>query len=302
MSPQVKKTAKIILLPIEGDSGHLYGMDNKTGSIIPFLLSRATMGTCYNEDILLVNKESNVPRIDSLNYSSERKILIEKASTNILSTATLEFADRTEYNDGYYQGYRLVANTLLNRHGVIYPTTTTATDYTSASVLIKYNGIKYVQLRLRSGGTDQWCIIDTQTGDVSQNIGGLNVSVTEVSNEWFKVDLSDSGSPSATAYLIIRLSITPTISEYIPQFLGNGVSGMYYAYPQVEKQTKPTSYIPVSSSAVTRSADLLSIELSKETNVEIQTTERLIEETKPSGIWNVDQDLNNEGIKYIAIY
>lgn len=44
------------------------------------------------------------------------------------------------------------------------------------------------------------------------------------------------------------------------------------------------------------------ISLSKESNVEIQTTERLIEETKPAGVWNVDQDLNNEGVKYIAIY
>lgn len=302
MSPHVKRTAKIILLPIEGDEGHIYGINNKTGSLVPLLFSRATMGTCWNEDILLVSKESNIPRIDSLNYRTERKILVEKASTNILSTATLEFANRTEYNDGYYQGYSLIANTALNRHGVIYPTTTTGTTPTSASVLIKYNGVKYVQLRLRSGGTDQWCIIDTQTGEVSQNIGGLTVSVTEVSNEWFKVDLADSGSPSATAYLIIRLLITPTISENIPQFSGDGVSGMYYAYPQVEKTNNPTSYIPIGGSAVTRSADLLSISLSKESNVEIQTTYRLIEETKPAGVWNVDQDLNNEGVKYIAIY
>lgn len=302
MSPQVKKTAKIILLPIEGDSGHLYGMDNKTGSLVPFLLSRATMGTCYNEDTLLVNKESNVPRIDSLNYSSERKILVEKASTNIISTATLEFTNRTEYNDEYYSGWNLLAHATSNRHGVLYPTTTTATNHTSASVLIKYNGIKYVQLRLRSGGTDQWCIIDTQSGAISQNVGALAVSVNQVRNGWFKVDLSDSGSPSATAYLIIRMSSSATISEPIPQFLGDNVSGIYYAYPQLEKQNKPTSYIPISSSAVTRSADLLSIELSKESNVEIQTTSRLIQETKEAGTWNVDQDLNNEGVKYIAIY
>lgn len=302
MSPQVKRTAKIILLPIEGDEGHIYGINNKTGSLVPFIFSRATMGTCWNEDILLVSKESNIPRIDSLNYGTERKILVEKASTNILSTATLEFANRTEYNDGYYQGYRLVANTELNRHGIIYPTTTTGTTPTSASVLIKYNGVKYVQLRLRSGGENQWCIIDTQTGQVTQNIGSLSINVKPVRNGWFKIDLSDIGAPSATAYLIIRMSDTETISEPIKKFSGDGVSGIYYAYPQLEKQNNPTSYIPISSSAVTRSADLLSISLSKESNVEIQTTERLIEETKPAGVWNVDQDLNNEGVKYIAIY
>lgn len=302
MSPQVKKTAKIILLPIEGDSGHLYGMDNKTGSLVPFLLSRATMGTCYNEDILLVNKESNVPRIDSLIYSQERKILIEKASTNIISSINLEFINRTEYDDGYYSGWMLSANTTLNRHGVVYPTTTTATTATSASVLLKYNGVRYVQLRLRSGGENQWCIIDTQTGQVTQNIGSLSINVKPVRNGWFKIDLSDIGAPSATAYLIIRMSDTETISEPIKQFSGDGVSGIYYAYPQLEKQNNPTSYIPISSSAVTRSADLLSIELSKESNVEIQTTSRLIQETKEPGIWNIDQDLNNEGIKYIAIY
>lgn len=302
MSPQVKKTAKIILLPIEGDSGHLYGMDNKTGSLVPFLFSRATMGTCWNEDILLVNKESNVPRIDSLIYSQERNILVEKASTNIISSIRLDYINRTEYDDGYYSGWKISANTTLNSHRVVYPTTTTAATPTSASVLLKYNGVRYVQLRLRSGGGSQWCIIDTQTGQVTQNIGSLSINVKPVRNGWFKIDFSDIGSPSATAFLIIRMTDTETESEPLNQFSGDGVSGIYYAYPQLEKQNNPTSYIPISSSEVTRSADSLSISLSKESNVEIQTTERLIEETKPAGTWNVDQDLNNEGIKYIAIY
>lgn len=302
MSPQVKKTANTILLPIEGDSGHLYGMDNKTGSLIPFLFSRATLGTCYDEDSLLVNKESNVPRIDSINYSSERNILVEKASTNIISSVNLEFINRTEYDDGYYSGWMLSANTTLNRHGVVYPTTTTATTATSASVLLKYNGVRYVQLRLRSGGENQWCIIDTQTGQVTQNMGSLSIKVKPVRNGWFKIDLSDIGAPSATAYLIIRMSDAETISEPIKQFSGDGVSGIYYAYPQLEKQNNPTSYIPISSSAVTRSADLLSIELLTDSNIEIQTTSRLIQETKEAGTWNVDSDLNNEGVKYIAIY
>lgn len=303
LSPQVKKTANMILLPLEGDSGHLYGLDNKTGSLVPFTFHRGTMASIFDVSRKMEIVSSDIPRIDYGYYTDEPKILIEKESTNLIkSNATLDQVTSVTYSDDYYQGYKIVANSTLNTHRVSYNNGVSAADTQVGSVFLKYSGIRYVQLRIRSGSVLQWLMVDLIDGVISQNMGGLIASISQKENGWYRVIFRDAGLADATSYLIIGLSDQPTVSTQLYQFTGNGIDGICYAYPQVEKQANPTSYIPISSSAVTRSADLLSISLSKESNVEIQTTERLIEETKPAGVWNVDQDLNNEGIKYIAIY
>ncbi|BES63078.1 hypothetical protein DCPSUM001_33220 [Dysgonomonas capnocytophagoides] len=303
MSPQVKKTAKIILLPIEGDSGHLYGMDNKTGSLIPFTFHRGTMASLFDVSKKMEIISSDMPRIDYGYYTNEPKILIEKESTNLVkSNATLDQVTSVAYSDDYYQGYKIVANSTLNTHRVSYNNGVSAADTQVGSVFLKYSGIRYVQLRIRSGSVLQWLMVDLIDGVISQNMGGLTASISQKQNGWYRVVFRDAGLADATSYLIIGLSDQPTVSTQLYQFTGNGIDGICYAYPQVEKQANPTSYIPISSSAVTRSADLLSIELLTDSNIEIQTTSRLIQETKEAGTWNIDQDLNNEGVKYIAIY
>lgn len=303
MSPQVKNQAKIILLPLDGDTGHLYGMNTKNGSVVPFAFQRATQGTYIDESGKMNTMESGKGRIDYGYYSDERKILIETESTNLVKTpATLESVIVSNYSDSFYSGFKVTASNTLSAHRVVYNNGVDAIEPQSAYILLKYNGVRYTQLRIRSGTVQQWIMVDLVNGVITQNTGNLTANISKVKNDWYRVSLQDVGLAGATSYFIIGLSDQPTVSTQTYQFTGNGVDGIYYAYPQVEKRASSTSYIPISSSAVTRSADLLNITLDKSSNIEISTSNRLIELNKIAGLWNINEDLNNEGINYLAIY
>ncbi|NDW10437.1 hypothetical protein, partial [Dysgonomonas sp. 520] len=85
LSPQIKQNAKVILLPVAAQSGAVYGMDNKTGEVVPFQFARATSATLFDQDKNMQSIGANVPRIDYANYSDDAKLLIEKSSTNLIS-------------------------------------------------------------------------------------------------------------------------------------------------------------------------------------------------------------------------
>ncbi|MDH6380531.1 hypothetical protein M2451_001853, partial [Dysgonomonas sp. PFB1-18] len=71
---------------------------------------------------------------------------------------------------------------------------------------------------------------------------------------------------------------------------------------QVELGDTPTSYIPTSTTAATRAADLLSYNLPVACSVYMKTTKQNVVLDKTAGTWNIDQDLNNEGILYLAVF
>ena len=135
------------------------------------------------------------------------------------------------------------------------------------SVFAKYNGY---HLSLSIAGTSaNWtgCVFDLQNGiaRTPQNgsVQGLCTSkIEDYGNGWYRCSITYTPYTSGTFYNFIGAVSTnnATLGNFgLQSFAANGTSGVYLYGAQIETSASyPTSYIPTTSSSVTRVADACS--------------------------------------------
>lgn len=205
--------------------------------------TRASTATFFNSAGVLTSAANDVPRFDyNPSTLAPQGLLIEEQRTNVFP-ASNDFANATYWNvfgtavatagagtgpDGLNSAVNLAGATDLTLSGNNIDaniSVSASTEY-QFSVFVKSNGGTAVWLRLRDG------------------TGGSTSAAFTVTSSWTRISLNRTMSVGATS---VRCIIGDT----------NGDILIYGA--QLEAGAFPTSYIPTTTTALTRSADVASM-------------------------------------------
>ena len=233
-----------------------------------------------NKSYQLTTNRLNVPRIDYT--TGQPAILVEPQRTNL----SLQSEDFT--NGWAQEGISVLSNTQTSPDGALtadsifelgtndvhrtYRTTAitvTANAIYTASFFVKKSNIRYVRLVLtQQGPTTIWAgaqfDLDTQTFTNQVGTGGgvfSSASITPFINGWYRISVSGS-IPGTRMFPVLVLSNGATMLNTdtggCPIYFGNVNNSLYVWGGQLELGSGITSYIPTTTSTVTRNADIIS--------------------------------------------
>jgi len=268
-------------------------MDNKTGMPVPFTFSRASSATLFDTDKNMQLVGADIPRVDYGNYLDSVKLLIEKESTNYAVTNSIitdNGVSNITNNEIHY-----VSNVGITiRHAFFTPTYNVTN--TKNSIWIKNDGRRYILLRGYSTSSS-YIVVDTLSKEIVNKVpSDMEAGIVATKDDYIWVQYERSTINYGRIVVILTDEIDVTAN---PTSIGDG-TGVFAKNLQIETDNY-TSYIPTTDTQVTRSADQLSYTLQNESSVYLKTTKQETTFTKPSGLWNIEQDLNNEGIEVLAI-
>lgn len=161
--------------------------------------------------------------------------------------------------NGTTTAFKIVENSATATHSITRAfSVTSGTTYTVSTWLkAAENGFALVGLT-GSGVPLTFISVNLSTGAVTTGIGSpVGASSITYPNGWYRVSFSITATSTASPSIDIRLSRDGLWANR--SYLGNGVNGMYCYGAQVENGSFVTSYIPTTTTALTRSADVCSI-------------------------------------------
>lgn len=289
----VQTGAKVILLPIAAKEGVVYGMDNITGDLVPFSFSRASSATLFDKDKNLELVGNNIPRIDYGNYTDDVKLLVEKESTNLLVDSALA----TSLQAVYYTGLPLIDLDWFNyiKTGRTVPHIDNVDTYIYKRGPVT-TGLSYAMsafVRMEDNSVPNFRINETTVN------GALLIDTYPFASKASNLLIKDNiyrvyGSKAATRTITGNNGIV----KYRYNYGANIITSGY----QLESGDTVTSYIPTTTTTATRAADLLTYTLPASSGIYLKTNKQNTLLNKPKGVWNIHEDLNNEGIEVLAIF
>jgi hypothetical protein len=243
--------------------------------------SRASTGTYFNASGVLTTAAINAPRFNHVYNGSSwvsKGLLIEEQRTNIIlqsqdasNVSWTKLAVTTTPNSGIFvdgtQTAALITASILdtNRH-LIYQTVTAAAGTYSFSTFIKKTNNRYAAVGINDNGIRRYGVnFDFDTGAVTHTDSqgtptGTGYTIINCGSGWYRITVTmTSTGTNITGNVGLSNSATPTWSFSMPQFLNTGTESMLAAGFQMELGAFPTSYIPTTTAAVTRSADVCQI-------------------------------------------
>jgi len=251
---------------------------NKTFSdIITF--TRASTATFFNSAGVLTSAATNAPRFDyNPSTLAAQGLLIEESRTNLL-TYSEDFGnaawakggatvstDTATAPTGTTVADSLIENTSTGSHRTFRTVSgTTNTNPYTLSVFSKANTRTRIYIAIVEGTSFSRqgnAVFDLSTGTIVVAGGGSNgatggsATITPVGNGWYRCTYTLTlGGTDTTVFSDINLVSTGTTISYT----GDGTSGLFLFGAQLEAGAFPTSYIPTTTTALTRAADVASV-------------------------------------------
>ena len=199
-------------------------------------------------------------------YGRSLGFLIEQQSTNLLTySSDLSNAIWTKNNssivtaadvapDGTLTAQKWTPTTSGNTSNTRLFASVTVSSATSitSSIYAKSAGKRYIYFAAPDASSPAYnCWFDLQTGTVgTKGASVTSASIVSVGNGWFRLQTT-STSTSTTAYLFL----STTDADNSSTVTADGYSGILIWGAQLEANSFATSYIPTTSSQVTRAAD-----------------------------------------------
>lgn len=233
-----------------------------TSGITPSF-SRASTGTYFNSSGVLSSAAINGPRFNHVYNGSSwvsKGLLVEEQRTNLFNNSVNLYTGWT--NSGFITDSNktlapdalTLVDKLIPETGNTDAKTYKATSITnglsySYSVYIKKSELYRARLQFYDGGF-YYSIFDVNSGTIISTTGGLTSEISNAGNGWYRCTIKKVSALTGSGFFyVLPEDATP----------GNGTSGFYAWGAQLEAGAYPTSYIPTTSAAVTRSADVCQI-------------------------------------------
>jgi hypothetical protein len=244
------------------------------GPLVTF--TRASSGTFVDSNGLLQTAATDVPRFDHNPTTGESLgLLVEEQRTN-LQLRSEEF-DNAIYSktrcsisinsiaapNGATTADKIVEDTSTNSHFM----SSSSLSYTSGqsytlSIFAKAGERNRFRLQLGGGGTpfpvaaNHIATFDIALGSVVSAGSALVASIIPYGNGWYRCSITATAQATASdsVFPVALVSSGTTIN-----YTGDGTSGLFIWGAQLEAGAFATSYIPTTTAAATRSADVASI-------------------------------------------
>lgn len=232
--------------------------------------TRASGATYFNSAGVLSTAANNEARFDYDPVTlAARGLLIEEQRTNLfLYSQQFDNAAWSKTNatvsqdiaispDGTQNADAFIPNSGTAAKLIEQSVTTSSTNY-AFSIFIKPNGVRYVQFRTAAAISAGFVNIDLQNGLVTTNTT-WTATVSVVPNGWYRVVCDTKTVNAATAAVVIQIVDSGSAGRADTTSVGDGVIGVYLWGSQLEAGAFATSYIPTTTTALTRAADVASM-------------------------------------------
>jgi len=236
--------------------------------------TRASTATFFNSAGVLTSAAINSPRFDyNPSTLAAQGLLIEEARTNSL-TRSEEFNDAAwtktnssiTANSATAPSGTVTADKLIEALDVnlVHQTTQLVTvvslgTYTS-SCYAKADTRPRVRIAFLVGASGAFADANLAAGTISaaSAFGGgsaVGSSIQAINNGWYRITVSGTGAAGTSGEC--RLELLDASGNR--QYNGDGTSGLFLWGAQLEAGAFPTSYIPTTTTALTRAADVASV-------------------------------------------
>ena len=218
--------------------------------------------TYINSSGYITTATNDQPRFDYDPITLQCKgLLIEESRQNtfrndeayIANSGVSRSSDLTNSPEGIANCHLMIENNAYGNH-LIYNTVNYSFDM-GVSYVFSYYVKPKGRFRFKLGSISSLrCPIatfDTSTGVVSGS-GGTTGSIETLSNGWYRL-IAIRTAPSTGTDLVSLVLLSNGGEE---AYTGDNVSGAYYYGGQLEVGAFPTSYIPTTTTALTRNADV----------------------------------------------
>ena len=308
-----------------GTSGR-YTLNGTAYTTLPSFLTatggtftRNSIGTYFDSTGTLQTATANTPRFDyDPSTLAAKGILIEDTRSNLIrrssefdnavwTTQTASIIPNTTTSpSGATDADKLVEDTSLGNHHTRNAPTGSLSGTFTTSIYAKPAGRTNIILYMDEGsGISVSYNFNLSTQAITQvNLNAAwtapSTKIESVGNGWYRCMLT--ASRAASAQVLARYAISNG-SNYsgvgLPNYTGDGTSGLYIWGAQVEQGSFATSYIPTTTVAVTRQADIVTIPTGTWYNQSAGTFMNDVSWVSSSGtnypmFFRVDDTTNNE--------
>lgn len=264
----VKDTANLAMIPAAYAEDKVYSVLPSDGDG-DFTFTRSGSGTRINKGGYIETMGNNVPRLNYRldadgNVSECAELLLEESSTNLL-----------QRSEDYANAYWLKARVGSNAAGYIAPNGTNNATYfeqqsgqTTAGVIYKSaftsasSGVytfsiwakkgekKYIKFQTRVNSATYRTVFDLENGGITYDSGNENAKIEVYPNGWYRLSVQRTSTTTDDIIVYYYLNDSAGASDTVTDS-----GGVYIWGSQVEKNDTLTSYIPTTSSQVTRNKD-----------------------------------------------
>ena len=250
--------ASLIYYPSGYKAGKAYSLKPTDGSG-DLTFTRASTATRVNSAGLIESVATGVPRIDYTGGGCGSLLLEPQRTNQFLNSQNAE-------NLSIKSGASVVSNTTTSPDGTINADSIIessasglhycggsgfAASQNSFSIFLKANTRNWAYVTTYDGAADRGAYFDLSNGVIGTIDSGVTAKIENYGDGWYRC------SVTSTTVSVYSATVQLAIGNLQRVYLGNGTSGIYVWGFQLEPSAAyPTSYIPTTTTAVTRVSDI----------------------------------------------